>query len=171
MSWQALGWGWVCLAPLLLQAALPAPAAALLPLPGPHLACTAALLTLRYAAACTLPPRPAPPPCLPACRCCLARELTKRYEEFWRSTLAEALAEFRKRGPRGEFVLLVEGSDGAGCGSAEEVDEASILSALRLAVALGESPSCASKSVAKRLGVSKKLCYTLSLALQEEPGA
>ena len=113
---------------------------------------------------------PAPPP-LPACRCCLARELTKRYEEFWRGSLADALAEFSERGPRGEFVLLIEGSGGAGGGPAQEVDEASILSALRLAVALGESPSCAAKSVAKRLGVNKKLCDTLSLALQEEPGA
>eukprot|EP00798_Chlamydomonas_sp_ICE-L_P012586 gene12586-15810_t len=40
---------------------------------------------------------------------CVARELTKIHEEFFRSTLDEALAEFTARNPRGEIVLVVEG--------------------------------------------------------------
>lgn len=109
-------------------------------------------------------------PVRPPCSCCLARELTKRHEEFWRGSLEGALAEFAERGPRGEFVLLVEG---AGEGSAPAgaaggpAGEEQILAALRQAVAAGESPSSAAKSVAARLGASRRLCYQLSLSLEE----
>ncbi|HZR21372.1 MAG TPA: 16S rRNA (cytidine(1402)-2'-O)-methyltransferase [Verrucomicrobiae bacterium] len=37
----------------------------------------------------------------------LARELTKRFEEFIRGTPAELLERFRARAPKGEFVVLV----------------------------------------------------------------
>ena len=37
----------------------------------------------------------------------IARELTKRYEEVLRATVAEALAHFEKTKPRGEFTLVV----------------------------------------------------------------
>ena len=39
----------------------------------------------------------------------LARELTKKYEEFRRTTLEDALAYYEANPPKGEFVLLVEG--------------------------------------------------------------
>ena len=119
-------------------------------------------------------PNPSPPPSLPfPSSCCLARELTKRHEEYWRGSLAEAAAEFQARpgGPRGEFVLLVEGAGGGsgGGGSADaaggEAGEAAVVAALQAAVAAGESPSGAAKSVAQRLGVSRKLAYALSLRL------
>lgn len=42
-------------------------------------------------------------------RIALARELTKQYEEIWRGTIEEALGEFAKRQPKGEFVLILEG--------------------------------------------------------------
>lgn len=37
----------------------------------------------------------------------LARELTKKFEEYLRGTPAELLAHFSKRQPRGEFVVLI----------------------------------------------------------------
>lgn len=113
---------------------------------------------------------PTPPPG----RCCLARELTKRHEELWRGTLQEAAQEFTERGPRGEFVLLVEGApagSAAAAGAAAgggEAGEAEIVAALRAAMAAGEPPSSAARSVARQLGVNKKLCYALSLGLQPE---
>lgn len=117
-------------------------------------------------APCPVPP--APPHNLP--RCCLARELTKRHEELWRGTLQEALDEFTQRGPRGEFVLLVGGASTAAAGApgGGEVREADIVAALRAAIAAGEPPSSAARSVARQLGVSKKLCYSLSLGLPPE---
>lgn len=44
----------------------------------------------------------------------LARELTKKFEEFLRGTPAELLEVARKRSLKGEFVVLVAGSDGFG---------------------------------------------------------
>jgi len=41
----------------------------------------------------------------PEHRLALARELSKKHEEIWRGTLAEALERFRQ--PRGEFVLVL----------------------------------------------------------------
>ena len=43
-------------------------------------------------------------------RAVLARELTKRFEEFHRGTLDELLAQVRSRAPKGEITLVVEGA-------------------------------------------------------------
>ncbi len=44
----------------------------------------------------------------PARKLVMARELTKKFEEFRRGTPAELLTEFRTKAPKGEFVVLVE---------------------------------------------------------------
>jgi len=45
----------------------------------------------------------------------LARELTKKFEEYLRGTPAELLKIFQQRSPRGEFVVLIGGAgDGEG---------------------------------------------------------
>ena len=41
----------------------------------------------------------------------VARELTKRFEEVFRGTAADALTHFRDHPPRGEFTLVVGASD------------------------------------------------------------
>lgn len=43
-------------------------------------------------------------------RACLARELTKRFEQFQRGLLSEILAAWSEKTPKGEMVLLVEGA-------------------------------------------------------------
>jgi len=47
----------------------------------------------------------------PERRVVLARELTKKFEEFLRGTPAELLEVVRKRSLKGEFVVLVSGAD------------------------------------------------------------
>ncbi len=48
----------------------------------------------------------------PGRRVCLGREMTKLHEEFLAGTAAEVLTELRARTePRGEFAVLVEGSE------------------------------------------------------------
>ncbi len=47
-------------------------------------------------------------------RICVARELTKQYEEIWRGNLVEAALKFRDNPPRGEITLVLEGSQGEG---------------------------------------------------------
>ena len=56
----------------------------------------------------------------------LARELTKKFEEYLRGTPAELVEMFGKRSPRGEFVVLIGGEGqgkgreiGTGTGAAE----------------------------------------------------
>jgi 16S rRNA (cytidine1402-2'-O)-methyltransferase len=39
----------------------------------------------------------------------ICRELTKRYEEAYRATFAEALARFEAEDPKGECVIVIEG--------------------------------------------------------------
>jgi 16S rRNA (cytidine1402-2'-O)-methyltransferase len=40
----------------------------------------------------------------------LARELTKKFEEYLRGTSAELLQLFKQRAVRGEFVVLIQGA-------------------------------------------------------------
>lgn len=54
-------------------------------------------------------------------RAVLARELTKRYEEFARGTLSSCLRHVEENGPMGEYCLLVDAYDGAS--ETEERDE------------------------------------------------
>ncbi len=41
----------------------------------------------------------------------LARELTKKYEEYRRTTLGDALQYYEENAPKGEFVLILKGAD------------------------------------------------------------
>jgi len=41
---------------------------------------------------------------------CVAREITKHFEEIWRSSLEEAVIKFKKQPPRGEITLVLEGA-------------------------------------------------------------
>ncbi len=40
-----------------------------------------------------------------------ARELTKKFEEFYRTTIAEAIEHYNEVPPKGEFVLIIRGAD------------------------------------------------------------
>lgn len=48
---------------------------------------------------------------LPDRQLCVARELTKKFEEFRRGNAAELLAHYEARPPKGEIVLLISGSE------------------------------------------------------------
>ena len=45
----------------------------------------------------------------PAAPCCVARELTKKFETYHRGTAAELFAHFQAHPPKGEIVFLVKG--------------------------------------------------------------
>ena len=40
---------------------------------------------------------------------CVARELSKKFEEYWRGSAAELSARAEKQLPRGEICLLIAG--------------------------------------------------------------
>ena len=91
----------------------------------------------------------------------LARELTKRYEEFWRGSLGEALAWCEEKPPKGEFVVAIAGA----IPESDELSDADLLKALEDALSTGLSPSQASRQLAKETGISKRRIYDLSLSL------
>lgn len=93
-------------------------------------------------------------------RITLCREITKIYEEASLTTLAAAVAEYAEREPKGEYVLIVEGTlPKAGGGmTLEEAAEA----AKRLTTD-GLSLSDAAKQVAHDTGYKKGELYRLAL--------
>ncbi len=46
----------------------------------------------------------------PDARCCVAREITKKFETYHRGTATELLAYFQHHPPKGEIVLLITGA-------------------------------------------------------------
>ena len=50
---------------------------------------------------------------IPTARLCLARELTKKFEEYRRGAAAELLEHFKSHEPRGEFCLVIGPADGS----------------------------------------------------------
>ena len=50
-------------------------------------------------------------PLLPTRQICVARELTKTFEEYRRGTPAELLTHYTAHPPKGEIVIVISGSD------------------------------------------------------------
>ena len=89
---------------------------------------------------------------------CVARELTKIYEEFFRGTASAALAHYNANPPRGEIVLLIGGAHliESAAWDADRVRAA--LAALRAA---GVPLSRAAREVAARSGWPRRDVYAL----------
>ena len=92
---------------------------------------------------------------------CVARELTKMYEEVRRGPLASLVAHYQRAGaPKGEIVVVVEGSmaqDGA-------VDDGDLDNLLHQALATLRVKDAA-QMVAGQTGLSRKEVYARALAL------
>lgn len=89
----------------------------------------------------------------------LARELTKKFEEVRRGTLAELAEGCEQDPPRGEIVLLI--GEGANETSPEEID-----AALREAMDRARLKDAA-REVAERFGLSRRDLYQRGLDLQQ----
>jgi 16S rRNA (cytidine1402-2'-O)-methyltransferase len=89
----------------------------------------------------------------------VARELTKRFEEVWRGTLAQARAHFAVQPPRGEITLVVGGAE------ADAFDEGWPEHRVRLAIALLQDedlpPAAVARVVAKLSGWRRGDVYAL----------
>jgi 16S rRNA (cytidine1402-2'-O)-methyltransferase len=93
---------------------------------------------------------------------CLARELTKKFEEYLRGTLQELLSAAGD-GLKGEMVLVV-----AGCEPEQVSTEAAITRVMAL-TAQGMKQKAAAKQVAAETGLSANELYRLVLQ-RPEPG-
>lgn len=92
-------------------------------------------------------------------RCVVCRELTKRFEEVQRGTLAELAVSYDGQTVRGEIVVLV------GRAGATEVNEADVLSALREAMKTMRVKDAANL-VAGAMGLPKRQVYQTALSME-----
>jgi 16S rRNA (cytidine1402-2'-O)-methyltransferase len=91
----------------------------------------------------------------------LARELTKLHEEFWRGTILEAIAHYTKEEARGEFTLVVAGTDAEIPMPSDEVLKTELLQIMRE----GVSRSQASRQLAQLTKLSRRKLYQLALSI------
>jgi 16S rRNA (cytidine1402-2'-O)-methyltransferase len=92
----------------------------------------------------------------------IARELTKLYEEFWRGTIGDAMADYQEREPQGEYTLLVAGTSS----SQPQLTETELKTELLQIMQEGISRSQASRQLAKDTGLSRRYLYQLALAIE-----
>jgi 16S rRNA (cytidine1402-2'-O)-methyltransferase len=91
---------------------------------------------------------------------CVAREISKLYEEFYRGSLSEALAHYTENPPRGEIVIVIGGH----VAEPEAAwDEARVQEALFTRLDEGEPLSSAAKAVAQESGWERRAVYTLGV--------
>ena len=91
-------------------------------------------------------------------RICVAREMTKMFEEYWRGTVRGAVEHFKSQPARGEFTLVVEGKtkEERGVWSEEEV-----LAAIEKELLGEKSAKEISVEIAEKSGWNKKEVYRL----------
>lgn len=99
---------------------------------------------------------------LPTRQVVIARELTKKFEEFTRGTAAELLAKLDEA-PKGEIVLLISGNDGSKPAELLEDLDDRILAMLRS----GEHIKTIAANLADTSGIEKKKIYQRALEIKE----
>ena len=94
-------------------------------------------------------------------RIALARELTKKFEEIVRCTLDEAIEKYEKETPKGEFVLILDGTDEKLLEEAKmsSWNEISLVEHVKRYTDTGLDRKDALKKVAEDRGVSKRDVY------------
>jgi 16S rRNA (cytidine1402-2'-O)-methyltransferase len=91
-------------------------------------------------------------------RICVAREMTKMYEEFRRGPISGAIEHFKSKEPRGEFTLVIEGKKKQ---ESEKWTYEELLEAIRKGLGEKMSAKELSTQLAERSGWNKKEVYAL----------
>ncbi|NJM64819.1 MAG: 16S rRNA (cytidine(1402)-2'-O)-methyltransferase [Leptolyngbyaceae cyanobacterium CRU_2_3] len=92
----------------------------------------------------------------------IAKELTKRYETFWRGSLQDAIAHYQTQEPKGEFTLVVAGQTLAD----PPPSHSELRGELQQLLAQGWSHSQASRHIAQTYTVSRRQVYQLALEIE-----
>ena len=92
-------------------------------------------------------------------RIAVCRELTKKFEEVLRGTIAEVIAQIGERKLKGEIALCIGTGD-------QKADPADIEKALRKAME-GQKLKDAAKEVSEQFGVSKRDLYQMGLSFDD----
>jgi len=96
-------------------------------------------------------------------RIVLARELTKLHEEFWRGSVAEAIAHYTSRDPQGEFTILVAGAEL----TLPMLSESALKAELGTLINQGLSRSQASRQLAQQTNLPRREIYQIALSIAE----
>lgn len=94
---------------------------------------------------------------------CVAREMTKMYEEYWRGQVSAAIEYFKSKDPRGEFTLVIAGK------KKEERSawtEEELLAAIQNELKAKKSAKEISAELAEQSGWNKKEVYALVNSLK-----
>lgn len=89
---------------------------------------------------------------------CVAREMTKMFEEYWRGTVSGAVEHFKSQPARGEFTLVIQGQTKEEDG---KWTEQKLMQAIEKEMQDGKSAKDISSELAKQSGWSKKEIYAL----------
>ena len=93
-------------------------------------------------------------------RIAICRELTKKFEDVWRGSLADAVVRAETIEARGEYVLVVEGAPPPAAATDDDVD-----AAVQRRLDAGVSTKDAAAEVAAELGVPKRVAYNAAVRL------
>ena len=101
-------------------------------------------------------------------RITLCKELTKKHETVFATTIAEAIAFYETQDPRGEYVLVIEGKSHQEIVEEEQRkwEEISMEEHMDIYLEKGMSMKDAMKAVAKDRGISKRDVYQYLLENQ-----
>ena len=91
-------------------------------------------------------------------RVCVAREMTKMFEEYWRGNVSGAVQHFKSSPARGEFTLVVEGRKEDGT---QKWPEERLQRAIGAELKSEKSAKEISADLAKQSGWSKREIYAL----------
>lgn len=91
-------------------------------------------------------------------RICVAREMTKLFEEYWRGTISGAVEYFKSQPARGEFTLVIEGKQKE---ERSQWTEAELLAAIEQELQSEKSAKDISVALAEQSGWNKKEVYSL----------
>jgi 16S rRNA (cytidine1402-2'-O)-methyltransferase len=91
------------------------------------------------------------------------KELTKKYETVWQTSLMESFKVLEEKGPKGEYVLVLEGK------SSKEMEEEkqeqwgaiALIEHMKIYLDQGMDKKEAMKAVAKDRGISKREIYQM----------
>ncbi len=92
----------------------------------------------------------------------LCRELTKKFEEVIRGSLADVIAAIEGRALKGEIVVVIDRAE------KQAADEATVIAALRARLKTARLKEAAAQ-VATELGLPKRDVYQLGLSLDADP--
>lgn len=99
-------------------------------------------------------------------RICVAREMTKMFEEYWRGTIGGAVEHYKSQPARGEFTLVIEGGE-----ENETVAwaEEQLLEAIQKELNSGKSARAIAAELAEESRWNKKDVYRLVSRSRKQP--